>query len=122
MLGHAYCPARIPRFSELSGVKEVDYDELPVSTVFLDEVVESKSHNSGVKFDQCPGFPAKVLVERHLHHYIAEKSLKRVVLRHYIPVPENGKNSVLEIDNYASSLSLSKFYSVDSLEQALCLF
>jgi CRISPR-associated protein Cas5h len=122
MLGHAYCPARIPKFNELSGVKEVKYDDLPVSTVFLDELVESKSYGSGVSFEQTLGFPSKVLVERHLHHYITEKSLKRVVLRHYIPVPENGKNSVLELDTYDSSLSLSKFYSVDDSEQALCLF
>ena len=121
-LGHAYCPARIPQFKEISGIKEVEPEDLHVSAVFLDEVVESKNRNPGVQFDQIPGFPAKVLVERHLHHYFAEGSTKAVVLRHIIPVPENGKNSVLEITDYESPLSLVKFYSVEGLEQALCLF
>jgi CRISPR-associated protein Cas5h len=122
MLGHAYCPARIPQFREISGIKEIEPEDVHVSTVFLDEVVESKSRNPGVQFDQIPGFPAKVLVERHLHHYYAEGSVKGVVLRHYIPVPENSKNSVLEVTDYDSSLSLAKFYAVEGSEQALCLF
>lgn len=122
LLGHAYCPARISKFRELLGVKEVEPEDQLVSTVILDEVVESKSSTSGLQFDDASGFPAKVMVERHLHHYIAEGLLKRVVLRHYIPVPENGKNSVLAIDTYDSPLSLTKFYSVDSSDQALCLF
>ena len=62
MLGHAYCPARIPRFSEIVGVKEVEPEGLHVSTVFLDEVVESKSRNPGVQFDLILGFPAKILL------------------------------------------------------------
>lgn len=122
MLGHAYCPARIPQFRKISGIEEVEPEELQVSTVILDEILESKSRNSGVKFEQFSDFPAKVMVERHLHHYIDGDSLKRVVLRHFIPVPENGKDSVIEIESYTSCLSLAKFYSVDGSEQALCLF
>ncbi|MCL4430573.1 MAG: CRISPR-associated protein Cas5 [Chloroflexi bacterium] len=121
-LGHAYCPARIPQFREISGVKEVEPEDLRVSTVFLDEVVESRNRNPGVQFEQISGFPAKVLVERHLHHYNAECSTKSIVLRHIVPVPENGKNSVLEITDYESALSLAKFYSVEGSEQALCLY
>lgn len=121
-LGHAYCPARIPKFKELSGIKEVEPEDLHVSTVLLDEVIETKSKNPGVRFEDIPGFPAKVMVERHLHHYIAGDSLKRVVLRHFIPVPESGKGSVIEIERYDSCLSLAKFYSVEGSEQALCLF
>jgi len=122
MLGHAYCPARIPQFREMSVIEEVEPEELHVSTVILDEILESKGRNSGVKFEQFSDFPAKVMVERHLHHYIDGDSLKRVVLRHFIPVPENGKDSVIEIESYTSCLSLAKFYSVEGSEQALCLF
>jgi CRISPR-associated protein Cas5h len=122
MLGHAYCPARIPLFREFSDVKEVEPEELHVSTVFLDEVVESKSRNPGVQFEQISGFPAKVLVERHLHHYATKSSTKSIVLRHFIPIPESGKESVLEITKYTSALSLAKFYSIEGSEQALCLF
>ncbi len=122
MLGHAYCPARISQFREISNAIEVDPEDTLVSTVILDEVMESRNNNPGIHFDKCPDFPAKVLVERHLHHYTAEGSFKRVVLRHYIPIPENGKNSVLDIDKYYSPLSLTKFYSIDGSNHVLCLF
>ena len=122
MLGHAYCPARIPRFKEISDVKEVDPEDLCVSTVILDEVIESKSKNSGANFDSVPDFPVKVLVERHLHHYMANGLLQRAVLRHYIPIPENGKSSVLMIEDYEFALSLVKFYSIENSDKALCLF
>jgi len=122
MLGHAYCPARIPRFEEFSGLKQVEPQEKKVSTVFLDEVIESKSRNPGVGFSQYSNLPAKVLMERHLHHYVAGDSVKAVVLRHYIPVPEKGKDSVVQIDSYESALSLAKFYTVDDSEAVLCLY
>jgi len=123
ILGHAYCPARIPSFKELSIVKKVEPDEACVSTVVLDEVVESRSSDSGVTFDNLPDFPAKALVERHLYHYIAEDTLKRTVLRHYIPIPTiDGKRSVLAIDKYVSPLSLTEFYSVRDFDHNLCLF
>ena len=120
MLGHAYCPARIPRFREISGVKEVEPRRSQVSSVFLDEVAESKSSNQGVIFEA--GLSAKIIVERHLHLYVIDNVLKRAVLRHYIPVPQNGESSILEITHYDPRLSLAKFYSVEGSEQALCLF
>jgi CRISPR-associated protein Cas5h len=122
MLGHAYCPARIPRFKEIPHVKEIDPEGKRVSTVILDEVVESKVHNSGLTFGDVRDSPFKVIVERHLYHYAVDDSLKRLVLRHYIPVPKDDKNSVLKIAEYDSPLSLTKFYSVEGSEQALCLF
>jgi len=122
MLGHAYCPARISNVQRISGVKEIDPAVACVSTVILDEVVEFKNNNSGVAFDNAPNFPAKVVVERHLHHYFVEGSLKRTVLRHYIPIPADGKCSVLAVDKYVSNLSLASFYSGDGLEQNICLF
>ncbi|MCL1977229.1 MAG: CRISPR-associated protein Cas5 [Candidatus Bathyarchaeota archaeon] len=122
MLGHAYCPARILRFKEIPIIKELDPERARVSSVILDEIVESKSSDFEVKFSDVHGFPFKVIVERHLHHYIADGSLKRTVLRHYIPVPKDGESSVLKITTYDSPLSLTKFYSVEGSEQALCLF
>jgi CRISPR-associated protein Cas5h len=122
VLGHAYCPARIPQFTEISDAKEVQPEDLQVSTVFIDEVVESRNRNPGVQFEQINGFPAKVLIERHLHHYYDNGSPKSIVLRHIIPVPENSKNSVLEITDYESALSLAKFYSIEGSGQALCLY
>jgi CRISPR-associated protein Cas5h len=121
MLGHAYCPARIPRFREILGAEKVEPTGLFVSTVILDEAMESRDGNSGVNFS-LSDLSVKVIVERHLHHYINYGVLKRVVLRHYIPVPENGKNSTLLLEEYNSILSLANFYSVEGSEQALCLF
>jgi CRISPR-associated protein Cas5h len=120
MLGHAYCPARIPRFEEICGAKQVEPMKSQVSSVFLDEVIESKSTQPGVTFEA--ELSAKIIVERHLHLYVTENILKRVILRHYIPVPQNGESSVLEITHYDPRLSLAKFYSVEGSEQALCLF
>jgi CRISPR-associated protein Cas5h len=122
MLGHAYCPARIPQFREISGIVAVEPQNRLVSTVFLDEVIESKSSNPGTSFFQYADFPAKILVERHLHHYMAGDSLKGIVLRHYIPVPEDNKASVIQIDSYESTLSLAKFYAIEGSKEALCLF
>ncbi|MDR2719809.1 MAG: CRISPR-associated protein Cas5 [Nitrososphaerota archaeon] len=122
MLGHAYCPARIPQFREISNIKEVDPEDQLISTVILDEVMESRSRTPGLDFESTSGFSAKVLVERHLHHYVAEGSLKRAVLRHYIPVPEKDKISVLTINSYESPLSITKFYAVDDSDKVLCLF
>ncbi len=121
-LGHAYCLARIPRFQEISGIKEVEPQNQQISTVLIDEIVESKSQDIGVQFSQFSNFPAKVLVERHLHHYMAGNSLKSIVLRYYIPVPEGGKDSVILIDSYESAMLLAKFYSVEGSKEALCLF
>jgi len=123
-LGHAYCPARIPSFQEILGAKQIEPNDIQVSTVLLDENLESKSPNPGVEIEQFGEFPAKVIVERHLHHYISGDSLKQLVLRHYIPVPENGKNSLITISSYESNLSLTKFYTFEGAEQeeALCLY
>lgn len=123
-LGHAYCPARISGFKEILEVTQVEPNDIQVSTVFLDENLESKSPCPGVEIDQFKDFPAKVIVERHLHHYIYGETLKQLVLRHYIPVPENGKNSLITIGSYESNLSLTKFYTFEGSEQkeAICLY
>lgn len=121
-LGHTYCPARIPRFEEFHNAKEVDPEDLPFSCVLLDELMESKNRKSGLEFNEIPDFPAKVIVERHLHHYFSGGSLKGSVLRFYIPMPVNDKSSVIEIDKYTPALSLAKFFSVEGSDRALCLF
>ncbi len=121
-LGHSYCPARIPHFKKIDGAKEVEPFDKLVSTVFLDEVIESNSGNSGVDFDSTSGLPARVMVERHLHHYFKDDSLKRTVLRHFIPVPVDAKSSYVQVSSYDSRLLIARFYAVDDSEEALCLY
>jgi len=121
-LGHSYCPARIPYFQKIDAVKEVEPFDKLVSTVFLDEVIESNSRNSGVAFDSTEGLPAKIMVERHLHHYFKDDVLKRSVLRHFIPIPVANENSCVRISSHNSRLSLVKFYAVNDSEEALCLY
>jgi CRISPR-associated protein Cas5h len=118
-LGHAYCPARIPRFEEICGAKQVEPRKCQVSTVFLDEIVESRGEDPGVMFGAKFG---KVIVERHLHLYVEDDRLKRIVLRHFIPVPENGKASIFKITSYESRLSLAKFFAPEGSSEALCLY
>jgi CRISPR-associated protein Cas5 subtype I-B len=120
-LGQSYCFARIPSFTKIDDVKEVKPDDRVVSTVFLDEVVESNGGISGVKFD-TNGVPTRVVVERHLHHYFKSDSLKRTVLRHFIPVPVDSVRSSVRLFHFDSRLSLAKFYAFDDSEAALCLY
>ncbi len=119
MLGHAYCPARIPRFEEIRGAKQVEPRKCQVSTVFLDEIVESRGEDPGVMFGAKFG---KVIVERHLHLYLEDDRLNRIVLRHFIPVPENGEASIFKITSYESRLSLAKFFALEGSSEALCLY
>jgi len=121
-LGHSYCPARIPNFHKIDNVKEVKPSDRLVSTVFLDEAVESKGGNSGVKFDETDGLPARVFVERHLHHYFKGDWLKRIVLRHFIPVPVDSICSCVRLSSFYSQLSLVRFYAFDDSEEVLCLY
>ena len=120
-LGHSYCPARITYFQKIDAAEVEPLNKL-VSTVFLDEVIESNSGNSGVDFDSTSRSPARVMVERHLHHYFKGDSLKRSVLRHFIPVPVGAKNSCVQVSSYDSRLSIARFYAVDDSEEALCLY
>ncbi len=118
-LGHAYCPARIPRFEEICGAKQVEPRKAQVSTVFLDEIVESRDATPGVMFRAKFG---KVIVERHLHLYIKADCLKRIVLRHYIPIPENDNASIFKISSYESRLDIAKFFAHEGSSEALCLY
>jgi CRISPR-associated protein Cas5h len=121
--GHSYCPARICQVQKFDDIKEVEPSEKLVSTVFLDEVIESKSRNSGVDFDSNNGLPIRVIVERHLHHYFNDGELKRTVLRHFIPVPVADKCSCVNVSYRNLRLSIANFYTVnDSAEEALCLY
>ena len=119
MLGHAYCPARIPRFKEIHGAKQVEPRKCQISTVFLDETVESHGSDPGVMFGAKSG---KVIVERHLHLFIEDDCLKRIVLRHYIPVPESGNASIFKISSYESGLAIAKFFAHEGSSEALCLY
>ena len=65
---------------------------------------------------------ARVVVERHLHHYFISDSLKRTVLRHFIPVPVNSIRSCVRLSSFDSRLSLVKFYASYDSEEALCLY
>jgi CRISPR-associated protein Cas5h len=118
ILGHAYCPARISHVEEIYA-KKVEPVRSVVSTVFLDEITESKGGN-GVLFEA--ELSAKLVIERHLYYYVSESMPKKTVLRHYIPIPQNDAKSTFEITHYEPRLSLATFYSVEGSEQALCLF
>jgi CRISPR-associated protein Cas5h len=121
-LGHSYCLARIHRYQKIDGAKEVQPSGRCISTVFLDEVVESNSGNSGVCFERSMKSPAKIIVERHIHHYFKGDTMKRTVLRHFIPIPIDNISSYVTIDSYDTRLSITKFYAIDDSGEALCLY
>lgn len=121
-LGHSYCLARIPRFQKIEEAKEVQPQNRRVSTVFLDEVMESNSRKPGVLFETSIGSPARIVVERHIHHYFKGDIMKRSVLRHFIPIPVDGASSYVTIESYDTPLSITKFYAIDDSGEALCLY
>jgi hypothetical protein len=121
-LGHSYCLARIPRYQKIDEAKEVQPIGKHTSTVFLDEVAESNNRNSGVEFSIPLESQAKIVVERHIHHYFKDDLIKRTVLRHLIPIPVNDGSSKVIIDSYTTPLSITKFYEIDDSGEVLCLY
>ena len=124
-LGHSYCIARIPRHNKIWQPKEIDPSGSKISSVMLDELQESNNTNlhSGIAFSIPPKAAARIVIERHLHHYFCGGTLNRIVLRHFIPTPTDNKKSYVIIDSYETPLGLTKFFSVDSdPEEAICLY
>ncbi len=87
-LGHAYCIARIANFNEYDArAKQIGDDlEVSTSTVVIDEYPETDTKLRGDLFVQQVGEAGELVIERHLHHYLNEGGLKKLVLRHYIPI------------------------------------
>jgi len=122
-LGHSYCIARIPRYSKTEQPKEINPVGSRISTVVIDELQESSNKHSGIVFSIPPECPARIIVERHIHHYFLGDQLNRIVLRQFIPLPVDGKGGNVIIESYENPLKISKYYAIgEDPEQAICLY
>lgn len=107
-LGHAYCPARISRVN-FHTVKEVEFSNVTVGTVVLDECIETFERNSSLKNLELETGNVRIMVERHLHNFVKEGELKKSVLRHWIPL-QGGKI----IFDYKPKLQITNFLELSS--------
>lgn len=109
-LGHAYCPARI---DSLRVHPHLNLPEDKITTcVVLDE---TEMYKDDFKFLLVRlNDNGRIIVERHLHHFIEDDKLVSRVLKHWIPVKSR---FLIEED---SERSLSNFISVD--DEVVCLY
>lgn len=113
-LGHAYCPASV------SGLKVQETNESnskgkETRCVILDE---SETFNESFQFRIVPAMEnenAQLIIERHLHHYIKDKNLERIVLKFWIPIV--GSRYVIDRDD---KRKISMF--VDEQDQIICMY
>ncbi|MBI5229433.1 hypothetical protein HY991_04940, partial [Candidatus Micrarchaeota archaeon] len=121
VLGHSYCPARVAGFKEYVAC-EVSPEGKTVSTVVLDEALEVNGSNSSFTWEGSnadSAKPARIVLERHLHHYWVNGKLEKRVLRYWIPF----EGSELEIDKAERKMGLTHFFELDGVTgKAVCLF
>lgn len=113
-LGHAYCPASITNL-KIQETSETESRGKTTKSVILEE---SESFNESFQFRIYPASGsdnASVIIERHLHHYMSDNDLKRVVLKNWIPI--NGSRYEIERDD---KRKLSIF--VKDQEDIICMY
>jgi len=117
-LGHAYCLARISE-PHLTNAKEVDPEKKVVSTVVLDEKSETFATEPAVSLHPDAD-NSRLVIERHLYHYVEKGEIKRIVLRHLIPI----EGSKFEINKIQKERRFTKFVKIEGMsdEEAICLF
>ena len=114
-LGHAYCPAVIDDLKVYDNVKSIqESEDEKTSCVVLDE---SETYNKdNFEFRLSPiDKDSKVMIERHLHHFIKNHVLEKTVLKHWIPIKSSFR---IAID---SARELSSFVKMDD-EEIVCLY
>ncbi len=120
-LGHMYCLA-ILKFRGVHDVSEVDIDrEFTVSSVILDE---SETYNASYKMAYRAANKAgnnnhpKIIVERHLHHFMNDDELDSKVLKHFIPMG----NAEIEISKFSEKPTLAEFKRIKNPDQTICIY
>ena len=120
-LGHMYCPA-ILTYNDVSDASMVNIDhidELLVPSVVLDE---SETYNKSFKMHYDPieveDDISKIIVERHLHHFMNDGKLDARVLKHFIPIG----NAKLEIFSFDNGPKLLEFIHVKNTDENICVY
>lgn len=92
-LGHAYCPASVSDVA-MHNAEFVDGLKYVTSSVILDE---SETYSNKFRIDDIDPIPekrqdtgsrrrARLVIERHIHHFFEEGKFEKRVLKHWIPV------------------------------------
>jgi CRISPR-associated protein Cas5 subtype I-B len=112
-LGHAYCPARIDSLQVYQELNLVDPEEKTTSCVVLDE---SETYKDDFKFilHRQNDTNGRIIIERHLHHFMESGKFESRVLKHWIPV-----KSIFLIEK-DSERSLSNFIPIE--DEVVCLY
>jgi CRISPR-associated protein Cas5h len=111
-LGHAYCPATISE-PQVHTTKETAPEGEQTSCVILDESVTDEDDFT---FKISPiEDQASIIIERHLHHFHAEDTLEKRVLKHWIPA----NFSYYRIVRHEKR-DLSKYYKVK--DEVVCMY
>ncbi len=112
-LGHAYCPATISELEEHDG-NETDQRDRDTRCVILDE---SETYRDDFTITVKPArgqVNSKIIIERHLHHYVKDGKMERIVLKHWIPV-----NTKYEIERL-SKPELSNLVEINN--DVVCMY
>lgn len=123
-LGHAYCPAKV---SDAAMHEAEFFDGLKyvTSSVILDE---SETYSNKFRIDDIDAIPeqrhgtsirqqARLVIERHIHHFFEKDKFEKRVLKHWIPVGASP---------YRVSLSerpkLSKTVKITNRDTTVCIY
>ncbi|MFH1095746.1 MAG: CRISPR-associated protein Cas5 [Candidatus Micrarchaeota archaeon] len=113
-LGHAYCIGRLDN-PVLHSVKLIEPSKkFFSSSVVMDECQETQIPAQALDLSGDDG--SRIIIERHLHHFIQNGDLKKKVLRFWIPV--EGK---IRVEHANTALKLTSFYELDD-KRTICMF
>jgi CRISPR-associated protein Cas5h len=102
------------RFKVYDDIKSIqDSEDEKTSCVVLDES-ETYKDNFELKLNPINN-DSRIMIERHLHHFIKNGVLEKRVLKHWIPI-----KSFFRIAN-DSARELSSFIKIDD-EEIVCLY
>jgi CRISPR-associated protein Cas5 subtype I-B len=112
-LGHAYCPARIDDLHVYPVPGMVNPEDRITTCSVLDE---SETYRDDFEFllRRVDGVDGRIIIERHIHHFIEKKEFVSRVLKHWIPVKSRFR---IEKD---SRRALSTFIPID--DEVVCLY
>jgi CRISPR-associated protein Cas5 subtype I-B len=114
-LGHAYCPAIVADLKVYDNVKCMqETEDEKTSCVILDESETYNKENFEFQLNSTDR-DSKLMIERHLHHFMKNGILEKRVLKHWIPIKSYFR---IEVD---SARELSSFIKMDD-EEIVCLY
>lgn len=111
-LGHAYCPAQIQDLQEHEASLVQSIDGTKTNCVILDESDPDINENFQIELESDDD--SSIIMERHLHHYWEDGSMKSRIMKYWIPV-----NATLCDICQLQNNKFSKFYKIG--EKVYCL-